>query len=47
MFASHHHDSTPDSKRLVLCVYDYRGFRTAHAALQTAIDQVTSPELAR
>ena len=34
--ASRQSDSTPDSRRVSLCVDDYRAFRTVQAALQTA-----------
>ena len=34
--ASRHSDSTPGSRRVPLCVHDYRAFRTVQAVLQTA-----------
>ena len=34
--ASRHSDSTPDSRRVPLCVHDYLAFHTVQAALQTA-----------
>ena len=36
MPASRHSDSTPDSKRVPLCVHDYRAFRTVQTAFHTA-----------
>ena len=37
--------STPDIRRVVLCVHNYRAFRTVQAALQTAAAVVSSPGL--
>ena len=45
MSASRHLDSTLDIRRVFLCVYDYRTFRTVQAALQTAAAVVSSHEL--
>ena len=45
MSTSRHSDSTPDSKRVPLCVHDYRAFRTMQAALQTTTAVVSSHEL--
>ena len=40
-----HSDSTPDRRRVPLCVHDYRAFRTVQAALQTATAVVSKHEL--
>ena len=36
MPAGRHSDSTPDSKRVLLCVHDYRALRMVQAAIRTA-----------
>ena len=45
--ASRHSDRTPDSRRLPLCVRDYRSFRSVEATLQTATAVVSSHYLIR
>ena len=45
MSASRHSDSTPDIRRVSLCVHDYRAFSTVQAALQTAAAVVSSHDL--
>ena len=45
MSASRHSESTPDRRRIPLCVHDYtdcREFRTVQEALQTATAAVSS-----
>ena len=47
MSVSRHSESTPDSRRVPLCVHVHRAFRTVQAALQTAAAVVSSHELVR
>ena len=43
--AGRHSGSTLDSRRVPLCVHDYRAFRTVQAPLQTATAVVSTHEL--
>ena len=45
MSASRHSESTPDLRRVSLCVHDDRAFRTVQAVLQTAAAVVSSHNL--
>lgn len=42
MSAGRHTDSTPDGRRVPICVHDYRAFRAVQAALQTETAAVVS-----
>ena len=45
MSARRRFDGTPDSRRVPLCVHDYRAFRTVQEAFQSTTAVVSSHEL--